>query len=53
VIDGSLARIMEDLTDFRNALSHAYESLTPAETWRRLGVGLAAMAAFAERMSHQ
>jgi uncharacterized protein YutE (UPF0331/DUF86 family) len=44
---------LEDLTDFRNALAHAYEGLSPAETWRTLGQGMAAMAAFAEQMSRQ
>jgi uncharacterized protein YutE (UPF0331/DUF86 family) len=53
VISADLARSMEDLTDFRNALAHAYQSLSPAETWRRLGGGLPALAEFARIMSRQ
>jgi uncharacterized protein YutE (UPF0331/DUF86 family) len=53
IIDAALARSMEELTDYRNALAHAYQSLLPAETWRRLGDGLTALAEFGRLMSRQ
>jgi uncharacterized protein YutE (UPF0331/DUF86 family) len=53
VIDAPLARQMEELTDFRNVLAHAYASLTPVTTWQHLRDGLPALAGFAERMMEQ
>jgi uncharacterized protein YutE (UPF0331/DUF86 family) len=52
-IDGKLARPLENLTDYRNALAHAYVDLSPAETWRRVREGLPAIAEFAQRISQQ
>src|SRR5207247_9308883 len=48
IIDASLARSLEALADFRNTLAHAYEGLSPAETWRQLRQGLQTMAQFAK-----
>jgi uncharacterized protein YutE (UPF0331/DUF86 family) len=53
IIDASLARNLEALTDFRNTLAHAYEGLSPGETWRQLRQGLQTMAEFAKKMSQQ
>jgi uncharacterized protein YutE (UPF0331/DUF86 family) len=53
VIEQPLARSMERLTEFRNALAHAYADLSPAATWQRLREGLPAIAAFAECISRQ
>jgi uncharacterized protein YutE (UPF0331/DUF86 family) len=53
VIEDALARDMERLADFRNALAHAYAEITPQETWSRVRRGLPAMAEFARRMSQQ
>jgi uncharacterized protein YutE (UPF0331/DUF86 family) len=51
LIDVGLAQPLEQLTDFRNTLAHAYIDLSPAETWKRIGQGLPAMAEFARQIS--
>jgi len=53
VIDANLAQPLEQLTDYRNTLAHAYADLSPAETWNRIRQGLPTMAEFARRMSQQ
>jgi uncharacterized protein YutE (UPF0331/DUF86 family) len=53
VIDASLAAPMEQLTDFRNALAHAYADLSPTETWRRVRDGLPILAEFARQIARQ
>jgi uncharacterized protein YutE (UPF0331/DUF86 family) len=53
VIAAPLARQMEELTDFRNALAHAYADLSPVTTWERLRDGLPALAEFAEHVMEQ
>lgn len=53
VIDEDLARRMERLTGFRNALAHAYSELSPNDTWRQLKMGLSALAEFARMMALQ
>ncbi len=53
IVDTSLAQTLEQLTDYRNTLAHAYADLSPAETWRRVRQGLPGMAEFASRMSQQ
>jgi uncharacterized protein YutE (UPF0331/DUF86 family) len=53
VVGASLAQTLEQLTDYRNFLTHAYADLSPAETWRRVRQGLPAMAEFARRMLQQ
>jgi len=53
IVDTSLAQTLEQLTDYRNTLAHAYADLSPAETWRRVRQGLPGMAELASRMSQQ
>jgi uncharacterized protein YutE (UPF0331/DUF86 family) len=53
IIDPGLVGVLERLVDYRNALAHAYASLAPAETWRRVREGLPVMAAFAQSMLSQ
>ena len=53
LMEASLSQPLEQLTDYRNTLSHAYADLSPAETWRRVRQGLPAMAEFARKVSQQ
>jgi uncharacterized protein YutE (UPF0331/DUF86 family) len=53
VMEASLAQALEQLTDFRNALAHAYVDLSPTETWRWVRRGLPSMAEFGRLMSQQ
>ena len=50
VIDASLVRPMEQLSDFRNALVHAYAGLNPNETWPRASQGATVLSRFAEQI---
>jgi uncharacterized protein YutE (UPF0331/DUF86 family) len=53
VIGASVARQLEELTEFRNMLAHAYAKLSPVTTWERLRAGLPELAEFAQIMSEQ
>lgn len=53
VISLEHVRTMEQLTDFRNALAHAYVDLSPVETWARVRQGLPVMAEFARQVALQ
>jgi uncharacterized protein YutE (UPF0331/DUF86 family) len=53
VIDPPLAQALEQLTDYRNTLAHAYVDLSPVETWRRMRQGLPSLAEFGRRIAQQ
>ena len=53
IVDTGLAQTLEQITDYRNTLAHAYADLSPAETWRRVRQGIPAMAEFARGMLQQ